>query len=217
MADAPKEEKKGLTLFEEVMILLFVLFALGSILWRANVFFAYYYGSSLGSVWDAFHAYFFARFLPAFRIVSFLASAFAVWGIVTAFAKLRAIEKAEKEIYGAKLPVEDEAAPLFKNEKWERVLSHINSANASDWRLAIIEADVMLDDLLKTLGLPGDSLGERLKAVEKSDMLTLDYAWEAHRVRNQIAHAGSDYPLSEREARRAVTLYESVFREYKII
>jgi hypothetical protein len=45
----------------------------------------------------------------------------------------------------------------------------------------------------------------------------LDEAWEAHRVRNQVAHEGSDFILSQREARRAVELYRKVFEAYGVI
>src|SRR5207245_2346706 len=36
-------------------------------------------------------------------------------------------------------------AATEKNERWEEVLRHRDSANPSDWRVAIIEADAMLD------------------------------------------------------------------------
>jgi hypothetical protein len=108
-----------------------------------------------------------------------------------------------------------EAAPI--NPKWQRVLDHIESNNENDWRLSILEADIMLDDLLDTLNLPGDTMGEKLKAVAKGDFKTLDNAWEAHKVRNQIAHEGSDFILTQREARRIVELYRSIFEEFKIV
>jgi hypothetical protein len=63
---------------------------------------------------------------------------------------------------------------------------------------------------------PGENLGERLKNVEPSDFLTLEDAWEAHKVRNQVAHQ-SGFTLTRREARRVVELYERVFREFIFI
>ncbi|KKW10784.1 MAG: hypothetical protein UY50_C0026G0011 [Parcubacteria group bacterium GW2011_GWA2_49_9] len=99
-------------------------------------------------------------------------------------------------------------------KKWERVQAHLNSANESDWRLGILEADVMLDEMVGHMGYHGDSLGEKLKGVEKSDFTTLDLAWEAHGVRNRIAHEGGAFILTEREAKRVATLYEDVFREF---
>jgi hypothetical protein len=72
----------------------------------------------------------------------------------------------------------------------------------------------MLGDILNRMGYQGDSIGEQLKGVEESDFLTLNDAWEAHKVRNQIAHQGSDYPLSERDAKRIIGLYKKVFSEF---
>ncbi len=104
-----------------------------------------------------------------------------------------------------------------KNEKWESVLSHGNSANPSDWRLAIIEADTILDEMLKTLGYMGENLGERLKAVDPANFNTIDDAWEAHKVRNKIAHEGSDFQLGRDDARKVLGMYEKVFKEFDYI
>jgi SH3-like domain-containing protein len=103
------------------------------------------------------------------------------------------------------------------NPRWERVLSHTISQNENDWRLAIMEADIMLGDLLETMSLPGNTIGDKLKAIEKSDFLTLDNAWEAHKVRNLIAHEGMNHKITQKEVNRVIDLYKSVFDEFKII
>jgi hypothetical protein len=103
------------------------------------------------------------------------------------------------------------------NPKWRKVLAHIESGNESDWKLAIIEADIMLEDILDKLHLPGETVGEKMKAVEKSDFATIDNAWEAHKIRNQIAHEGGEYTLTQHEARRVIALYQSVFEEFQVL
>lgn len=110
-----------------------------------------------------------------------------------------------------------ESVETPKNEKWERIVKNSESENPSDWRLAIIEADIMLDELLDKLNLPGDTMGEKLKAVEKSDFMTIEYAWEAHKARNMIAHEGSNFLLNQHETRRIISLYEAVFKEFYLI
>jgi hypothetical protein len=107
--------------------------------------------------------------------------------------------------------------PEVKNAKWTRVEAHIGSDNPSDWRLAILEADIILDELLDTLGFIGDTIGDRLKKANKGDFQTLDYAWEAHKIRNAIAHEGSDFILTQREAQRIIGLYRTVFEEFDYI
>ncbi|MFZ2621085.1 MAG: GW dipeptide domain-containing protein [Minisyncoccia bacterium] len=103
------------------------------------------------------------------------------------------------------------------NPQWKQILAHIESPNENDWRLAILEADIMLSSLLEKLSLPGDTIGDKLKAIEKSDFTTVDNAWEAHKIRNQIAHEGQLFALSQREAKRVVELYSTVFKEFQII
>ena len=102
------------------------------------------------------------------------------------------------------------------NPQWERVLNHIESTSESDWRLAVLEADIILDTLLDNMRLPGETMADKLKAVEKSDFTTIDSAWEAHKIRNQIAHEAY-FVLSQHEARRVVGLYQTVFEEFRII
>jgi hypothetical protein len=110
-----------------------------------------------------------------------------------------------------------EVVPEVKNPRWARVFELANTPNENDWRLAIIEADIMLGDVLKERGYRGDSVGERLRDANPLNMSTLDLAWQAHKVRNDIAHAGEGYHLSQREANATIDLYRRVFEELKYI
>lgn len=109
-----------------------------------------------------------------------------------------------------------ESAPIV-NEKWEKVIQHINSTNPSDWKLAILECDIMLYDILEKMGYMQESIGDKLKSIEPSDFTNIEAAWEAHKIRNQIAHEGSEFMINEREAKRVIGLYELVFREFEYI
>lgn len=103
------------------------------------------------------------------------------------------------------------------NRRWQQILQNVNSENTTDWRMAIIEADIILDEMTVKMGYRGDTLGERLRAVEKSDFNTIDLAWEAHKVRNAIAHDGANYQITQREAKRVIDLYSQVFKEFYYI
>ncbi len=105
----------------------------------------------------------------------------------------------------------------IRNPRWITVLDYLKSDNPSDWKLAILEADAMLEDLTDQLDLGGENIGERLKNTNKDRMKSLDDAWEAHIVRNKIAHDGSAFELTQREANRIAMLYENVFREFGFI
>ena len=69
-----------------------------------------------------------------------------------------------------------------------------------------------MDDTLKQKGYPGATLGERLKSAA-SNMNTLQDAWEAHKIRNRIAHDGADFVLTKKIAQETIGRYQRVFNE----
>jgi hypothetical protein len=117
------------------------------------------------------------------------------------------------------LPTGDDAPKTedVHNRRWSNVQSLINSHSVNDWKQAIIEADIILEEMLDKMGYKGDGIGDKLKTVEKSDFLTLDKAWEAHKIRNRIAHRGSEYVLTKDDAERAIKAYTEVFKEFYFI
>lgn len=149
-------------------------------------------------------------------ISTFLSLLFAA-GIVYCVVRIRQVRAGENMKFAASshpvLSQDTSSAQL----RWNRIVEQVSSEKEQDWRLAIIEADIMLDELLDVQGYHGDSMGDKMKQVERSDWNTIDFAWEAHKVRNRIAHEGGDMALSEREARRIISLYEQVFKEFHYI
>lgn len=103
------------------------------------------------------------------------------------------------------------------NPRWEYVEKLFASDNSNDWRMAIIEADTMLDELVASMGFVGDNLGERLKSASTTKFPTLQSAWAAHLVRNRIAHDGINFHLSDREAKMTRKHFEFVFRDMHVI
>lgn len=223
MADAKPSEASKLfhkDHHKEVWWLLAALVLLGYLAQRLVYFLDNIDTVAAGSLWGRFVAWL-NTLWPAWKVIAIILVAAGIVWAIRSFIKMREIKREEEKIFGImpedEFLEEDTAEVKKENEKWLRVQEHANSDNHSDWRLAIIEADVMLEELLKSLGYHGDGVGEMLKTVDPSDMTTLDNAWEAHKIRNRIAHAGGDFQLNERETKRVISLFESVFREFQII
>ena len=149
--------------------------------------------------------------------VSAIITPILLFGVAYVVLRYKQLRMEEMAAYRAKARSPHIDSQTSKNEQWERVEELVSSERPNDWRVAILEADVILDDLITGMGYQGDNLGERLKSVDKSDLLSLDAAWEAHKVRNEIAHGGGDFILTQREARRVVELYRTVFNEANYI
>ncbi len=98
--------------------------------------------------------------------------------------------------------------------KFAVIQGYMSSRSEALWRIGIMEADNLLLEILTEKGYVGEGVGEKLK---EASFKTIDLAWDAHKIRNRIAHEGSDFELTEREAKRAFMLFESVFRDLKAI
>jgi hypothetical protein len=110
-----------------------------------------------------------------------------------------------------------EEAGGSKNERWSKTLNYLFSQHSSDWKLAIIEADSMLESLMGELGYKGESLGDKLKMANQDNFPQLTTTWEVHTIRNRIAHEGLAFELSQHEAKRVIALYEQIFHGYGFI
>lgn len=148
------------------------------------------------------------------KIFAVIIASILLAGIVRVRAKLIKQGAIERSFYFPNGISETKDIDKKVSTRWDTVVSHADSDNPNDWKVAILEADIILDDLLDHLGYTGDSMGEKLKQIEKSDFLTLDKAWEAHKVRNAIAHEGGQFLINHREVLRILELYKDVFDEF---
>jgi hypothetical protein len=148
-------------------------------------------------------------------VIGYILSVVGLFVIVYATVKLFELRKREEVYYNTLVHMPEAEGGI--NPRWQHIESLSDGAGASQWREAIIEADIMLDDVLSRNGYVGDGVGEKLKSVESESLSTLNDAWEAHKVRNQIAHEGSAFNLSSELAMRTISRYGAVFRELKAI
>lgn len=223
MADDKKKEKPegwNLDPIEWLIVVVIFLFLLSNIVPAIGRYLSggvSFYGFELSGAGG-----FFTSNLWILKIFGFVLTGIAGIGAIVFSRKGDAIWREEKaKVYPEGMLEESgEVEGPMQNpvrERWDKIVALSESMNQSDWRLCIIEADIMLDDLLLQLQLPGDTMGEKLKAVEKSDFTTIDLAWEAHKLRNMIAHEGNNFLLNQRETRRIISLYEAVFKEFSLI
>ncbi len=176
-------------------------------------FFAFFGLSGGGTVSSLGHLA--ATVWLAVIILGYLASLAGLVVIVWALMRLFDLRKREDEFYGALLVAPESAQAV--SPRWQRIEALAAGTNPSEWREAIVEADIMLDDILSRQGYTGAGVGEKLMQVERADFATLADAWEAHKVRNQVVHEGAASGISETLAGRTIAHYRAVFREFEAI
>ncbi len=137
----------------------------------------------------------------------------AVFFAILFYSWLRHKEIEEQEEAKWKALIKEDMPEAPVDTKWDTIEAHAYGENQAEWRLAIIEADSILDQLLIARGFAGENLGERLKNIPAGKLSTINEAWEAHKIRNRIAHEGSNFSLSKPEARRTIEAFRAVFKE----
>jgi hypothetical protein len=74
----------------------------------------------------------------------------------------------------------------FYLTQWQKIEGYKSNGSAG-LQVAIMEADKLLDHVLKARGFAGETMGDRLKSANKAFMNT-QAIWDAHKLRNRLAH-----------------------------
>jgi len=97
-------------------------------------------------------------------------------------------------------------------KQWVKIKGRLETGLESEYKLAVIEADSLLDEILKRMGYGGETLGEKLKNITSVILPNLEQIWQAHKIRNNIIH-DPDYRLNLDEAKRSIAIYEKALTD----
>lgn len=95
--------------------------------------------------------------------------------------------------------------------KFLTIENKLNQNNAATFMTTVIEADKLLDKAMMEMGIPGKTMGERLK--KSGDKFSnLNAVWRAHKLRNALAHE-SDLEISYKQAYNALQVYKQALKD----
>lgn len=95
-----------------------------------------------------------------------------------------------------------------------RILSieqNLQKTSPSTFAMTIVEGDKLLDKAMVEMGLPGKTMGERLKK-SGNRFSELNSVWRAHKLRNFIAHE-SGFEVSYTQAKNALAIYQQALKD----
>ena len=101
-------------------------------------------------------------------------------------------------------------------DAWAKVIKRLKGAQESEYKLAILEADEMLDDVLKKMGFAGETPRERLEKVTPEIISSLEQLKEARKVRDNILY-DPDFRLTQEQSQKALESYEQAFRDLGVL
>lgn len=83
--------------------------------------------------------------------------------------------------------------------------------NPATFMNAVIEGDKLLDRALNEIGVPGKTMGDKLK--KSGDKFSdIDAVWRAHKLRNAVAHE-SDFDITYKQAATALLAYKQALKD----
>ncbi len=154
-----------------------------------------------------------ATFVIISIIISLLAATFLTYCVIM-LVEVR--EREYRHFHTMAHPVAAHDVPRSQ-ARWGRIVEEAMSDNPQKWRLAILEAAIMLNALLDTLGHRGETMADKMREATREQFNTIDLAWDAHRMRNRVAHEGEQMTITERDVRNTINLYQRVFQEFNFV
>ena len=147
-----------------------------------------------------------------FKIISLISIPFLLWGIIHYARKLKILPKKIEQIkawFGLNEVFE---TPSKSKKQWQAIEELLLENYSSSWKLAVVKADALIENLLKQLGFKGNNLEELINSLKLRGYQNLNLLEGAHAVSKEIL-ANRDYSINQKEAQSIVEIYKKFWQE----
>lgn len=118
----------------------------------------------------------------------------------------------KKTLFGSERPLISRSAMI---NRWEKILARLKSSNPSQYKVAILEADALANEILSGIGYRGATMAEKFEHVKEGHLETRSLLMEAHQIRNRVVHE-IDFALSRADAQKWLDAYRKFFDEVEL-
>lgn len=115
--------------------------------------------------------------------------------------------------YGTERPLVSKSTV---QRRFESIMARLDSENPSQYKVAVLEADQLADELLSGSGYAGQNMGERLKGIHPGQIESYEDLLAAHATRNRIVNE-QNFALSRAEAQGILEKYRTFFIEMEML
>ena len=146
--------------------------------------------------------------------LSLILSALFLWGIIYIFIRTNYLEiKRERflDILGKGYVSRRRAI-----KGWRQIQKRLWSREQNQWKLAILEADHILNEILKMSGYLGPNLEEKLELITSAQLTNVEDVKRVHQIRHKIASDPS-FEISFEETKEIIGIYKESFKELNLI
>lgn len=101
-------------------------------------------------------------------------------------------------------------------KKWVQIEKRLKKARESELKLAVIEADDLLNEVLERMGYREKTLDEKLKLLDKNLLSNLNQIQQVHQIRTHIAHDPT-YQLTLESAKKILEVYKKALLDLQVL
>ncbi len=157
---------------------------------------------------------FFGPALPWFWVISIVISGLLFWGIVymiinTGFAKRKVEFYMDKTGFG-------DVGKRRHLKAWHKIVHRSKEPDETEWKMAILEADKLLDDVLRSSGYNQATADARFAALTSESVANYEQVIQAHEIRGKISK-DLEFTLTHAEAIEVLKIYKKALREFGLI
>lgn len=98
-----------------------------------------------------------------------------------------------------------------ERKQWEQIRARLRQDTVSQFKLAVLEADYVLDRSLQKVGYRGANLTEKLQNVDSMQYTQIEDIRAAHQLRNAIVH-DEHYVVEREQAEKTLDDIESFLK-----
>jgi hypothetical protein len=158
-----------------------------------------------------------SQFFGLYKVFSWI---FIILDIILIFGIIFSIYKAWKfrPDLGVKPKIKKKTVSLryeVFRERWFDIMNKFEVGSQIAWKSAVFEADKLIDDILKEIGISGKNIEERLFKVHPESLESFPKLLEAHHFCKDIAQ--NNLELNEEETKKILSYYEEFLKEIGVI
>lgn len=148
--------------------------------------------------------------------LSFLAIFIFIWVIIWTLRKSPLVDwyirtDAEDFFGGGPYGVEKKA-----QAKWKKIEKRLKSKQESDWKLAIIEGEEIVSEVLFEMGYQGEDIGKQLKGASEVHIPHLKSLLKASEVYSNII-SDPDYALKKEESEEIIKNFKDFLKNFEYL
>lgn len=114
---------------------------------------------------------------------------------------------------GANLPLVSQSKT---RKTWDKIAARLESGSPSQYKAAVLEADALAAEVLRSMGYAGENMQAQLEKIEEGKLAAKDALLSAHQMRNRIIHE-ADVELDRKAAETWLDHYRSFLEEVELL